>query len=764
MKIRKSVHMHGRLTGTGALACTRGASACSAIALLAYVAPLAAQAAAAEGDPGSSALSEIVVTAQRRAERLEDVPASVTAISSDQIKKSNITRFQDLGELSAGVSISRSGAFTQPAIRGISTLALGSAIENNVALYVDGFYQNDVVAINADIANISGVEILKGPQGALYGRNATGGAILVSTLAPSHELTGKLMAGYGNLDDRRFSAYVAGPLAEGLYYSIAAYDHENHGYLRDVGTKSNPALDDGFWSAPLTSRSLRTKLEWDATPNLTATLGYNYSYIDDPRSGTWVMVAQLPANFNLGRDTTARDTSSLNYQNRWPATTNEGQLTVKWKTPIGTLSSYTGYTFKKYDFHYDVDGTKLDTSTTIAPGKDQTYQQSVDYAIDVIPRLDLVVGGMLYGDQLNLVSRSVSNFTLIRSYNAKEKTHAYAAFFDGTYHLTDKLFLTVGGRYSHEEKGIFSSTRSVVPAASDYTTPGYVNTTFTAFTPRAVIRYNIGERSNIYASVSTGFKSGVYNAVSYTTLSSVTPAKQEKVTAYEVGFKTAGRRLRFDTAAFYYDYTNIQTSLTVLNNPNNPALGLTTFLQNAPKAKIYGAEASGTWSPIDRLNVGLGAAYLHARYTDFPNWSGAGLNPITNLNVTSPQDLSHQTMVRAPTWSGNFSADYTWDALGGSLRAAFNAPFSSDYIPNNPSTFQSTQLPANRTQRYVASGYILYNASLAWTAPGDHITFTAWGKNLADDRYRLTYSGNAFGTYTMYAEPRTWGATIEYKF
>jgi iron complex outermembrane receptor protein len=733
--------------------------ACSA-AILCLGAPIAALAQEAP----APTVSEVIVTAQRRAERLEDVPAAVTALSAEQISQANITRFQDLGELSAGVSISRSGAFTQPAIRGISTLALGSAIENNVALYVDGFYQNDVVAINADLANISSVEILKGPQGTLYGRNATGGAILVNTLAPSHTLTGKLMAGYGNLDDRRFSAYLSGPVADGLYYSIAAYDHENHGYVRDVGTKSKPYLDDGYWSTPFTSRSLRTKLEWDVTSDLTATLGYNYTHVDDPRTGTWVMVAQLPSYFDPNRDTSKRDTSSLNYQNEWPVTVNEGQLTLKWKSPIGVLSSYTGYSDKSYKFKYDVDGTKLDISTTVNPYQDHTFQQNFDYAIDAVPRLDLVAGASVYIDQLHYVSYAISNFNLQRTVYDKVKTHAYAVFIDGTYHLTDKLFLTLGGRYSHEEKALFSSTRSVVPAASDFTSPGYVDATFSKFTPRVVLRYNVGDRSNVYASYSQGFKSGAFNAVSYANLAQMVPAKQEEVTAYEIGFKTAQPTVRFDTAAFYYDYTNLQTSLTLPNNPNNPALGVTTLLQNAPKAKIYGAEATVTWTPIERLNVNLGVAYLHARYTDFENWTGAGLNPVTNLNVTAAQDLSGQTMVRAPAWSGNLSADYTWDLRGGALRWSANAPFSSDYIPNNPSTSQSPQLPNDRTQRFVAHGYVELNTALAWTDPKGQLTLTVWANNLTDERYRLTYSGNSLGTYTMYSEPRTYGVKAEYAF
>ncbi|MFC4594525.1 TonB-dependent receptor plug domain-containing protein [Sphingobium tyrosinilyticum] len=141
------------------------------------------------------------MTAQRRAERLEEVPMAVVALGAESIEKSGVTSVRDIGQIAAGVQINQAGAATQPAVRGVSTTLNTFGYENNVALYVDGFYQPDFITINADLANIADVQVLKGPQGTLYGRNATGGAILINTLAPSDTFTGKVQASYGNFDD-----------------------------------------------------------------------------------------------------------------------------------------------------------------------------------------------------------------------------------------------------------------------------------------------------------------------------------------------------------------------------------------------------------------------------------------------------------------------------------------------------------------------------------------------------------------------------------
>jgi iron complex outermembrane receptor protein len=173
---------------------------------------------------------EILVVAQRRTERLEEVPLSVTALSQQALDRAGISRFDDIGEISPATRIERTGIFLQPTIRGISSSAVGTGQENNVAVYVDGFYQPNPNAIGADLVNISDIQILKGPQGTLYGRNAMGGAILINTRDPGFDAAAfDMNASYGNLDDIRLRAYASTPLADRLAVGLGVYFRENDG-------------------------------------------------------------------------------------------------------------------------------------------------------------------------------------------------------------------------------------------------------------------------------------------------------------------------------------------------------------------------------------------------------------------------------------------------------------------------------------------------------------------------------------------------------
>ena len=220
----------------------------------------------------AAASDEIIVTAQRRSERLVDVPASVAAISGEKLMDSGITRFQDFGQSVAGVQIGVTGPLTQPAIRGITTTIAGTGADNNVGVYIDGFYQASQNQINQDLANLRSVEVLKGPQGTLYGRNATGGAILINTLTPGNDLKGRFTASYGKLADRNLSGYVSIPvLRDVLAFSVTGNFHKNHGYIKDINCFADPVnrtvpgpgtgSTHNCRTAPFESRSVRVKMK-----------------------------------------------------------------------------------------------------------------------------------------------------------------------------------------------------------------------------------------------------------------------------------------------------------------------------------------------------------------------------------------------------------------------------------------------------------------------------------------------------------------------
>ena len=714
--------------------------------------------------PSQPDVNEIIVTAQRRAERLESVPVAITAVSGETLERTGVRSLGNIGQVAAGVQVQRGGAFTQPSIRGVSTLVLGFGFENNVAVYVDGLYQPDAVSINGDLVNLSSIQVLKGPQGTLYGRNATGGAIVIETLAPSNTLTANGEVAYGRFNDTRVKGYVSAPLAEGVKFSVAGFFRHSDSYIRDIN---------GSPSSPTRNATIRTKLELDPTRNLTVTLGYNRVFIDDSRGFDYTYIDHYLYNLigipTPGRATTP-DHTSLSYKPDGSVRLNEYSGRVKWDTGIGTLLSTTGYAHRLSHSVFDIDGAREQFQGAFAYGiKQDTFQQSLDYNITAIHNLNLLIGAFYYKDRFN--NRDTQRFgahvppAAPDAYeNIRSTADAKAVYLDATLHLFDKLFLTAGARYHHEKRSFEYTETPGFPGAAVLPNRPLVDASFSKLTPRAVVRYEIAPRTNIYASYTQGFRSGTFNiAVLPTAAEAGTPARPEKISSYEVGFKTASSNFRFDAAAYYYNYRDLQVAVT--------ATGPTrVILFNAPKAEIYGGEAAFSYNPIRDLQLRGGIAYVHARYKDFVDANGAplafgtGLNAATGRNLTQRQDYSNQQMARAPTWTLNGALEYGTNFIGGRLIAAANASYSSSYVVTNPSLYGPLDPTRATQQRYRQGAYGLLNLSLGWTDPSKHYTVGVYADNVTNTRYALVYSGSALGDYKQYADPVTYGVRLGFKY
>ena len=725
-----------------------------------------AQSPASQVDPQDSETvnaNDIIVTAQRRAERLEDVPVSIVALTGEGLAKTGVQRLSDLGQVAAGVQINRGGSFTQPAIRGISTLTLGYGFENNTAVYVDGFYQPDMVTINGDLANLASVQVLKGPQGALYGRNAMAGAIVMETLAPSQELTGKGQVSYGRYNDIRAQAYVSAPLSDELAISLAGSYRQNDGYIRDIVDGSN--------SAPLQTASFRAKLLFTPGNAFKITLGYNHGFVQDSRGTTYTINAHANAAFGIPASpprASLRDTSSLTIpadSNAW-ADEVTGKIAIE--TGIGTLTSYTGYAHRLFHSTFDFDGSKPIISQSFDDSiNERTFQQTLDYSINAIDNLDLIVGAFYYHDRLDHGKGGANTVTaagISRTSFIFLGSDAYAFYGDATYKFNERLFLTGSLRYSHEKRHInFNEVAGPAIGAGTLAAPVSKDATFDSTTPRVVLRYEVAPRTSIYASWAKGFRAGVFNNVVQTNAALVFPVRPEKLTAYEVGFKSASSTFRFDAAAYYYDFRDLQVGLTALI----PG-GVTPVqtLNNAKKAESYGADAQMTWTPTPELSLRAGVAYIHARYTDFNNAVGTGLNAVTGNNVGGQtQDWTGQQMARAPSFTGNAGFTYEHEVAGGKLELSGNINYTTSYVVANASLYGPTG-PAGlqTTQRYRQDGYAIANAQINWTNPSDHYTVGLYADNLTNTRYNFVLSGSAFGDYSQGNEPATYGVRAGFKF
>ncbi|MBV1689757.1 TonB-dependent receptor [Novosphingobium sp. G106] len=828
----RTIHARRRLR----LATMLGASALAA--------PFSVTPALAQGAEASVDSNTIVVTAQRRAEAVEDVPMTVTVVTPETLSQLGVNSVRDLQNVTSGFSLNNSGTYPQPAIRGVTTTNSGS-YENNVALWVDGLYQITPQVLNMDLPNVQSIQVLKGPQGALYGRNATGGAILLDTIDPGSSMKGNLEATYARFDDRRARGYVAGPLSDNVGFSIAGTYRKTDGYYKKVSL-TDVTKTDGR-TLGLEQESVRAKLKGELGA-LTATIGYNFTRASDPRGAYFTPFENLTAGFtprNLGD--VSEDAAVLDFKQ------HEGSLKLELDTGIGTLRSVTGYQHSSLVTTYDSDGRYSAfgltgvANDTISDSLifEDTWQENVDYTINAIKNLDLIIGGTYFNNKekfgkgrenANYVFPNTptsgpgtpfSAYRLASTSDYARTKEAFALFLDATFHVTDKLSINVGGRYSKETQDIsavktsycavltgcaaLGATAITIPfgASRGQNYNATNGSTYSKFTPRASIRYEIAPRTNIYASYSQGFKAGEWNGVipfdTAATWKQFGQIGQETIDAFEVGVKGAGHNYSFDLSGFYYNYHNLQVSSVQFVN------GVTgVLLQTIPKAKIYGAEANFSYNVMENFKVNAGATWLHARYGDGAYYRGTSVNPAAAAfpnsvdplrgatNVFIPpawQDISHMQMVRAPDFSGFVGFEYKVPQGEGGLTFAGNLKYTSSYVvtdasiwggesdasytarknaavlagqpvpaPNNQQTLQGTAYVGRANeQRARQSGYALVNASITWADPTDHYYVRVWGNNLTNKIYKVHYRPTT-RTYAPIGEPLTFGGTVGYKF
>lgn len=760
------------------------------------------QAAAAENTNGPGRLAgaarvnqagEVVVTAERRAERLEDVPMSISTVSNQQIQSSGATSLRDLVMIVPGFQLAASGIYPQPTIRGVSA-TVANFFETNVAVYVDGLYQVAPMILNIDLPNVANVEVLKGPQGTLYGRNATGGAVLINTFDPTDHLEARAELTYARFDDKRASAYVSGPLGDRVSVSIAGNVRHSDGYYK-LASRTVPGATAGN-AAPIRQEAIRGKLKFAPSETFSATLIASRVYVSDTRTNVYTpienVLPSLTTNAAYLTTPTKPGVYAFDPQNVGATAQTEVALKMQLSTGIGTIHSITGYADTVSRGRLDFDGTYA-PGTFVAndPVKNKTFQQSIDYNIDAIDRVQLLVGfqyvdGILDGFGQTFVG-SIANpgssplsltrdYALLQTAYWRDHRSAKAGYIDATWNLVDHLYLNVGGRYSSERLSATRRTDSTLASLQRIALS--TGQTFDKFTPRASLRYEFSPRASIYASYSQGFRAGNYNSttpscVNTTNGACFTPALQEVVDAYEVGFKIARPTFRFDAAGFYSDYRQMQ--IANIKQVNGTVL---IDLTNAPKAEIYGVEASVSAQPVANLTVTAGGTWLHARYGDGFTFPGTGVNPAvvgintnsdplrTYANQSQTQDLSGLMLSRAPNFSGNFGLEYRVPQDRGGWDFATNLRFTTKYIPNNPSVWGSAvgvPLARQREQRFVQNGYVQINASVTYTTPDGRYFVRVWGANLTDKQYLLNANNSTYGTYTAWSDPRSIGGTIGFK-
>jgi len=698
------------------------------------------------GPQDASVNADIVVTAQRRSELARDVPLSLTALSGDALRSAGVTDTYSLQNLTPGLKMDRVGNFTLPAIRGITTTITGPAADANVAIYLDGVYQPATVANTFDLPDVERVEVLKGPQGTLFGRNATGGAIQVFTKEPSYELTGAGTVSYGNYDDFIAKGFISAPLvADKLAVSLSGFYHSNDSYYHDI-------RPDGPGLSGAKAWLVRGKLRMDLTERLKVILSGSYS---DRRESVAIYGSPLNGNTvaklldpNAIIPTRPLDVA-LNDDSR-PQHVKAYELSgkIQWEGDGGTLTSITAYNKFKLrnvldaDYAYTPNGVGVNYHVN---SYDRYFSQELNYASDLDGPFNFVLGfyytdgeGAWYPLGVQTPSYGVSIY-------GRQEVKSYAGFGELYYNITDKLSVIGGLRYSWEKRSqsgdqFLGSVSAPVPAHLTFID----SRKWDSFTPRASIRYAVTPRSNVYFTYSQGFKSGVYNT---SNVAQADLANPEKVKAFEVGYKgRLSSALTIDAAAFYYKYDDLQAN--IFTSVDGVPL---SFVRNAANARIYGAEvdAQYVFSPAFDLRAAL--SYLDPKYQDFTNASVNVPNALNAGNDTIAYDASGQQMIRAPSFTASVTANGHADVAGGKL----------DLMA---SLYYTTKVYFTFDHRIQQPGYATVDARAAWTPANSGLTVSVYGKNLTD---KVTLGGTfvtEVADGVSYTQPRTYGVQLDYRF
>lgn len=702
-----------------------------AMTFAASLAPVYAQDASPQSDEqtttGEAFGGDIVVTAQRRNERLRDVPISIAALSSEAMDQRRVTSIADLTNAVPGLVVTAGGTAVQPSIRGISTSVGVPGAENNIAIYVDGVYQVVPASSNFQFADIERIEVLKGPQGTLFGRNASGGAISIVTREPSFTATGKLEANYGSFNELRARGFVSAPLNDMIAFSISGLYAHSDGYYNDRLR--------GGRTGGLDTRAVQGRLL--IRPSDSFDMLFTASHIDndDPGQLTYQpFMGHAPNNTTTPLPTrpwdVAPDTLPV-----METSISTFALRARYMADDFTITSHTSYTKPRTRSLTDADSGPQVGSLTDVIQNATSFQQELQVATDFDGRINFVAGVFYLKSDHDFDPALVTGptgATLFRI-STNVGTNALAAFGEANVKLTDQLTLIAGLRYSWEEKVL---TGAIGPAGTPR--PEVGRESWDAFTPRISVKYDIAPNSNIYFTYSKGFKSGAWDS---TGLSRV-PIEPETLDAFEIGAKSRLTDwLDIDAAAFHYNAKNLQVQ--IIN-------GLVSSIENAAAANIKGVDFNATAKVSSDLNFVVGVAWLDAKYTDFNQASALFWNPIQRRNVSTSVNATGNQLIRSPEWTLSGLANYNRAIGSGTFDASLSVYYSSSF----------SHVPANNVRQ---NAFATIDALAGYTLQNG-LRLGVWGKNLTNQAIALAVLQNGVADRISYRAPRSFGGMISFAF
>lgn len=722
---------------------------CAGIGASAMAAPLTADDAAANPVPTENAtanndsdivIGEILVTARKRSETAQSVPATIQAFDADKLAQSGIVNTRDLQQAAPSLSVAPAFRETFVALRGITNNVRSLGADPSVAVNFNGVYLPRTTMLLTELYDVGRIEVLKGPQGDLYGRNATGGAINILSKLPEAGISAEGFVGAGSYDLRR----VQGALNIGndvIAARVSGAIAEDDGYTRNAFNDSKlDSVDFESFRVQLgwmPMSGVEVQAFWHRSSDKTD-IGYTISA--DPAFG---LDASQFGFVGLAGPQNLRVSPRIVRSNEPLDLGREGDiagLTASAEIGAVTLKSITGYTHSWIHDKYDTDGTSASIEFTRTQQRYRSISEELQLTSEAGEVMDWVLGAYYYEDHGidrydnpfndNVGSSNPPSYSSTPN-DARLDGKSTAVYGQGTFHLLPSLDLIVGGRYTRDEKTGYSTLGALVNV--DETVK------FDKFTPSGELVWKINPDLMVYGSVSRGFKSGGLNFLD----NSGFPAfKPENVTAYEVGLKSRPVDSSIlNVSAFYYDYQDIQFRTSFFIDPNNPRVAVT----NATSAEVWGVEMQGESQIVGPLAVDANVAYLST--------SVSGYTSPTNGAV-----LNGRALPMSPEWSGNVGlhVDVQIGQLG-ELRLRGEYAFRTEIL--FPYTYDATTST-------IADGYSgVVNATARFTLPSEQVYFELIGRNLTNGLYR-TFRANfpPYAAFDTFGPPRTVEARVGVKF
>lgn len=723
-------------------------------------------------------LEEVIVTAQKREQTLQEVPIAVSALTEDFVRSRDITSIDRVSGLVPNVKIETNGPSTTSSvitIRGGVQVNVALFYEPSAGLYMDGIYIAKSQGSLFDVADIERVEVLRGPQGTLYGRNTLSGAINVITKKPSGELQGRAELSYGNYNYQRVKASLDMPKTGIFSAKISGQTAKRDGFVDNVpafdGAGAAPSGSD-LWS--LDSRSALFQLRAD--PDNPAQFDYAFDYSENdqrPRSSQLVGYAQggifdpgSPAYafggavFPIDRYVKERSRSSngsadspvKDYAKSWGHA-----LTATFELDTAEIKSITAYRRLNAADAGDLDGTVFPVAQTARISEYRSFSQELQIAGEV-DRLNYVVG-IYYFDDKGDTNNPQSFFGGASAFDSRYgfKTEAYAAYSQLDYQLTDELTLSGGLRYTHEKKQIsrFFGTLGATPFTVIDAPLGTVpEESFNNLSPMAVLAWQPTANLNLYAKYSSGYRSGGFNGETTSITDLYTPYKEEKVDAYEIGAKSQlfDGQLQLNMAAFLNKHSEMQIAVFRAQGSAE------TSIDNAGSANVKGIELEATAQLHADFVLRASLGILDAEYTKYID---AGIDVSDNRAFQYVPDRTASAGFDWTVWRWA-AADLKFSGDVQYISEYYTFPFALDPAPGE-SDAHNTRSPG-RTLVDVRA--VLGNIPLGAGTATAEISF--WGRNIFNEDAPLSFIdfGASFGGLTVayYPEPRTYGVTVGVAF